>query len=174
VGVAVSEDGTVFVADTYNDRIRVLKSGIVTTLAGGSRGFRDGNGEHAQFDTPLGIAIWQKDKILVADAGNRRIRVVEPDGSVWTLAGSGGGDQFDGAPLRASFVRPTAVAVDSIGRIYVADGNAIRVIGGRTFPFVETLNRGRRGFADGVLRNARFNRPVGIGCFSKRRGFDRG
>ncbi len=162
VGVAVSDDGTVFITDTYSDRIRVLKNRTVSTWVGGSRGFRDGIGEDAQFDTPLGITIWQKDKLLVADVGNRRIRVVEPDASVWTLAGNGDDDLRDGTPLSSSFVRPTAVAVDANGRILVADGNAIRAIGGRIFPFVETISNARRGFRDGPIRISRFNRPSGI------------
>ena len=103
------------------------------------------------------------EKLLVADAGNRRVRVVEPDGRVWTLAGNGGGDRVDGFPLQASFVRPTAIAVGPDGAIYVADGNAIRVIGRRSFAYVETIAGGSgRGFRDGNPLTAQFNRPSGL------------
>src|SRR5688572_2427085 len=162
IGVAVGRDGKIFVSDTYNDRIRLIENGMVSTLAGGSLGYRDGHGTEAQFDTPLGIAIWN-DKLLVADAGNRRIRVVEPDGTAWTLAGTGEITSRDGPPANSGFVRPTAVAVDEHGRIFVADGNSIRVIGNRVFPFVETLTDTRRGFRDGPILAAQFNRPSGIG-----------
>lgn len=158
-GITVGSKGKVFVADTYNDRIRVIENGVVSTLAGSSRGFADGVA--AQFDTPLGLAVWGE-RLLVADAGNRRIRVVEPDGRVWTLAGNGGGDVVDGFPLQASFVRPTAIAVSPDGAIYVADGNAIRVIGRRSFPYVETIAGGGRGFRDGNPLTAQFNRPSGL------------
>lgn len=178
VGIAVGKNGTIYVADTYNDRIRLIKNdaersksedegtlpyvGDVSTLAGGSRGFADGIGASAQFDTPLGLAMWGE-RLLVADAGNRRIRVVEPDGRVWTLAGNGGGDLVDGFPLQASFVRPTAIAVSPDGAIYVADGNAIRVIGRRSIGFVETIAGGTgRGFRDGNPLTAQFNRPSGL------------
>ncbi|MGD9588012.1 MAG: hypothetical protein AB7Q37_07020 [Pyrinomonadaceae bacterium] len=162
VGIAVSDDGTIFVADTYNDRVRVIRDGAVRTLAGGSRGFGDGPANSAMFDTPLGIAIWKGDKLLVADSGNRRIRVVEPDGRVWTLIGSGDGDLLDGLPSDASLVSPMAVAVAENGVIIIADGNAIRAFGHRSFPYLETVAGGRRGALDGPPRNARFNRPSGI------------
>ena len=161
VGVAVGHDARIFVCDTYNDRIRLIENGMVSTLAGSSRGFNDGTGAEAKFDTPLGIAIW-KDRLLVADAGNRRIRVVESDGTVWTLAGTGEMTSSDGLPSEAGFVRPTAIAVDDENRIFVIDGNSIRVIGGRIFPFVETITDTRRGFRDGAIHSARFNRPSGL------------
>lgn len=161
VGVAVTDNGKIFVSDTYNDRIRVIENGVVRTLAGGNRGYADGSGIEARFDTPLGIAIWG-DRLLVADAGNRRVRVVEPDGSVWTLAGDGSYERRDGLPLLAGFVRPTAVSVSADGVIYVADGNAIRTIGGRALPFVGTVSGNRRGYRDGDLRSSQFNRPSGI------------
>lgn len=165
-GLAHGDDGRLFVADTYNDRIRVIENGTVRTIAGGKRGFADGVGTAAMFDTPIGIAAWGE-RLLVADSGNRRIRVVEQDGTVWTLAGSGYGDLKDGLPLSASFVRPTAVAVSGDGAIYVADGNAIRSIGRNALPFVETIAGGSRGYRDGVGKTAKFNRPSGI-AFSKR------
>ena len=160
IGVAVDEDGKIFVSDTYNDRIRVIENGQVSTMAGSSRGFRDGR--EAQFDTPLGLAIWH-DKLLVADVGNRRVRVVESDGSVWTLAGNGQQDLNDGSLLEASFTRPTAIAVNEQGQIFVTDGNAIRTIGTRgVFPYVVTLSGGARGFRDGNVGTARFNRSSGL------------
>ncbi len=161
-GLALADDGRLFVADTYNDRIRVIENGKVRTLAGGAKGFADGSGSAAMFDTPLGIAVWQGDKLLVADSGNRRIRVVESDGTVWTLAGNGGGELRDGFPAFASMVSPTAVAVDERGVIFIADGNAIRAIGLRAIPFLETIAGGRRGSADGTPNLARFNRPSGL------------
>jgi hypothetical protein len=161
VGVEVGANARIFVCDTYNDRIRLIDNGNVSTFAGSSKGFTDGVGSKAQFDTPLGIAVWH-DKLLVADAGNRRIRVVEPDGTVWTLAGTGEMNSRDGPLLDSSFVRPTGIAVDDENRIYIADGNSIRVIGNRMFPFVETITDTRRGFRDGLIGNAQFNRPSGL------------
>lgn len=160
-GIAIAPDGKIFVTDTYNDRIRVIANGNVTTLAGDKRGYGDGAGGSAQFDTPLGISLWGE-RILVADAGNRRLRAISGDGSVITLAGNGGNGQLDGYPLEAGFVRPTAIAVSPDGIIYVADGNSIRAIGRRLFSFVETISNSNRGFADGPPFSARFNRPSGL------------
>lgn len=162
IGVAVADDGRVFVSDTYNDRIRVIEDGTVRTISGSDRGFADGMGLSAKFDTPLGIAIWKGDKLLVADSGNKRIRVVEHDGRVWTLAGGGDEELADGIPGVASFVSPSAIATDESGTIFIADGNAIRAIGLRLFPYVETVAGGRRGFANGGPKASRFNRPSGI------------
>jgi sugar lactone lactonase YvrE len=160
IGVAVDQSGRVLVADTYNDRIRIIENGKVSTLAGSTRGFADGSGADAKFDTPTGIAVWNE-KLLVADTGNRRIRVVEPDGNVWTLAGSGGDDLKDGLLPDSSFVQPTALAVGPQGSVFVADGNAIRVISG-VLPHVLSLNREGAGVADGDLRTVKFNRPSGL------------
>ncbi|HVF31361.1 MAG TPA: SMP-30/gluconolactonase/LRE family protein [Pyrinomonadaceae bacterium] len=161
-GVAATPDGNVYVADTYNDRIRVIDGqGLVRTLAGSVRGFADGPGAGAQFDTPLGLVAWE-DKLLVADSGNGRVRVVEKKGAVSTLAGTGHGSFMDGTLASADFVLPTAVGVDRFGQVFVADGNAIRVMGRRPLPFVETLTGGQRGHHDGTLAEARFSRPSGI------------
>lgn len=169
IGVAVADDGRIFVSDTYNDRIRVIENGAVRTISGSDRGFADGMGLSAKFDTPLGIAIWKGDKLLVADSGNRRIRVVEHDGRVWTLAGDGNGDLTDGMPAFASLVSPTAITSDEQGTIFITDGNSIRAIGLRSFPYVETIAGGFRGFANGGPRAARFNRPSGIAVDADKR-----
>jgi sugar lactone lactonase YvrE len=90
VGVAVGPDGTVFVADTYNDRIRAIGlDGRVRTVAGGETGYVDGGAAEARFDTPCGIALAPDGALLVADSGNHRIRRVDPNGSVATISGTG-------------------------------------------------------------------------------------
>lgn len=160
IGVAVSED-KIYIADTYNDKIRLIENGLVSTVAGSEKGFLDGTGNEAKFHTPNGLAVWTDGRILVADTENRRLRVIEPTGKVWTLAGNGASNLTDGFLEESEFVHPTAVTVDKFGAIFVTDGNAVRAIGRRTFPMVETISDDRRGYSDGNPLNARFNRPSG-------------
>ena len=161
IGIAVFED-KIFVADTYNDKIRVIENGKVSTLSGSSEGFADGVGNQAKFDTPCGIAVTTDGKIIVADSNNRRLRLVEQNGKTATLAGNGTADLVDGNLSEAFFVQPTAVSINNSGAIYVADGNAIRVVENNIFPIVRTISNDQRGFTDGDLKDARFNRPSGL------------
>jgi hypothetical protein len=108
------------------------------------------------------LALWQDGRLLVADSANQRIRVIEPGGGTWTLAGNGSSDLKDGLLTTAILVQPTAIAVGTDGTIYFADGNAIRAIGKRVFSFVETVSNDRAGLVDGAPLQARFNRPSGL------------
>lgn len=159
IGVTVFED-KIYVADTYNDKIRLIENGRVTTYAGGEQGFADGI--NARFDTPTGLAVWSDGRILVADSANHRIRVIEQTKKTWTLTGKSKADLTDGLLSEAEFVEPTAIALDKFGSIYIADGNAIRVIGRRFIPIVETISDDKHGFQDGRLKQTRFNRPSGL------------
>lgn len=172
IGVAVAGD-KIFVADTYNDKIRVIENGQVSTLAGSEQGFADdANGLLAKFDTPCGITVLKDGSLIVADAGNKRLRRIEMNGKTTTFAGRDETEEekkltnekpnLDGQLSEARFVEPLAVAVDKAGVIYVADGNSIRAVGRKSPNVVETISDRKRGFADGDLAAARFNRPSGL------------
>ncbi|WP_265583918.1 NHL repeat-containing protein [Chitinimonas koreensis] len=124
VGVAVDRRGNVFVADTYNDRIRVIRpDGTVATLAGGDRpGYRDGPGAEARFDTPCGIALDDGGNLWIADTRNRAIRKLAPDGQVSTLA--------QGIPedARAVLRRPLSIAFGRDGALYVGEASHGRLL----------------------------------------------
>lgn len=162
VGVAVGPDDRIYVADTYNDRIRLIEKDRVLTFAGNVRGFADGNRADALFDTPCGLALTADGHLLVADSGNARLRVIEENGQVWTLAGSGRRSLTDGFYLQAGFVRPADVEISSDGVIYVADQHAVRALGRRFLPVVETLIGADPGYRDGPLGRAFLNRPSGL------------
>ena len=116
IGVAVDAAGNIYVADTYNDRIRLITpDGEVKTLAGGAvPGFADGKGEGAAFDTPCGLALDATGALLIADTGNDAIRRLDKDGAVTTLAR--GTPDGPGAVLRT----PIGLATTKDGYVYIA------------------------------------------------------
>ena len=87
IGVAVDARGNIYVADSYNDRIRLITPDRqVSTVAGkGTPGFADGDRNTALFDTPSGIVVASDNSLIVADTGNDRLRKITPDGNVTTL-----------------------------------------------------------------------------------------
>ena len=127
VGVAVDAAGNVYAADSSNRRIcKVSPAGVVTTLAGSTKGYADGTGAAAKFDDPAGVAVDASGNVYVADWGNNRIRKVSPAGVVTTLAGSTKG-YADGTGAAAQFSLPSCVAIDGAGTIYVGDHGNHRI-----------------------------------------------
>lgn len=116
IGVAVDAAGVVYVADTYNDRIRrIAPDGTVTTIAGGKRaGLADGAAAQALFDTPTGIAVNAGGELFVADTANHAVRKLGRDGMVSTIAAAAPDD-------RDSLLRsPVAIALTADGFLYIA------------------------------------------------------
>lgn len=132
-GLALDKHGNLYVADTGNHAIRkVTAQGRVSTVAGnGTPGFADGIGAQVRFNGPMGVAVDDEGRIFVADTWNDRIRVIEPDGRVHTLAGGEGPGHADGQGSEARFDTPTDLKRDVHGNLLVADqGNdAIRRVG---------------------------------------------
>jgi len=117
----------ILVADAANHCLRqVTPAGAVTTLAGvcGTPGYRDGDALTALFNGPQDLAVAATGEIYVSDVQNHRLRVVLPNGTVQTLAGSGIPGFADGEALQAQFFGQEGIDVAPRGDVlYVADGN---------------------------------------------------
>jgi sugar lactone lactonase YvrE len=170
-GVATDSAGNVYVADTFNNKIRkITPAGVVSTLAGsGAFGFADGTGAAAQFRSPRGVAVDGAGNVYVADQLNHNIRQVTPGGVVTSVAGAipsptPASGSTDGIGSAARFNNPYGVAVDSTGNLYVADSNnhTIRKIapGGVVTTLAGTA--GMSGIVNDTGSAARFFAPRGI------------
>jgi sugar lactone lactonase YvrE len=179
VGIAVDAAGNLFIADTYNDRIRkVSTNGTITTIAGsGAPGcpsnicFSGDNGPaaSAQFHSPMGIAVDTSGNLFVADYLNSRVRKISVNGIITTVAGDATCCAFsgDGGPATsATLWGPTSVAVDAAGNIFIADAtnNRIRkVSGGGSITTVAGSGK-HAGFSGdgGLATSALLNNPIGV------------
>lgn len=124
---------TCFLAIVFMGFVQFMDAQVITTLAGGLSGYANGTGSSAKFNNPGGIVIDNYGRILVADSGNARIRVITQTGEVTTMAGDfgvGNGTTMDDGPCYSSkFFLPTAMCKDASGNIYVKDSpNRIRKI----------------------------------------------
>ncbi|MBV8657120.1 MAG: hypothetical protein JO142_04760 [Burkholderiales bacterium] len=176
-GLAVDANGNVYVADTYNNEIRMITpAGVVTTVAGSSTAnttYSDGtavcsatatNCTQAAFNLPNALALDASGNIYVVDQGNNAIRVITPAGVVTTLAGSTSNSKsVDGTGSAAGFDNPWGIAIDASGNIYVSDygGQKIRQI--TSAGVVTTLaGSGTAKSVDGTGAAASFSYPAGI------------
>lgn len=128
--VAIDKNDNIYAAE-WGFAIRKISSdGIVSTLAGHSeeRGYADGPGPDARFETIRGVAVDDAGIVYVADAGNHVIRRIDGEGVVSTFAGQPGVSGLaDGAGNQALFNNPVSVEVDADGILYVADQGNNRV-----------------------------------------------
>jgi sugar lactone lactonase YvrE len=119
-GVAVAPDGSIVVADTVNDTIRVIDpDGQVTTLAGSSYGYGDIEAGGALFRRPEGVAVGTDGTVYVADTGNDRVCALDASGRSRLVAGR----QRPSLPRAAApdLRWPTSLAIAPDGTIYVTD-----------------------------------------------------
>jgi hypothetical protein len=134
--VAVDTSGRIFVADQFNNTIRLITpigtNWVVSTIAGQAiSGRADGTGLNAQFNSPVGVAVDTNDNVYVADLFNSAIRRMTLVGTNWMVTTIGGGSSgsANGTGTNARFNLPFGVSADVFGDVFVADSqnNAIRL-----------------------------------------------
>lgn len=158
-GIAIDSSGIIYIADTYNHRIRKIElNGIVSTIAGSDKGYADGKGEEARFNFPVSVAVDHTGKIYVADYQNQKIRIIDTNGNVSTLAGSVQG-YADGNSNKAKFNSPHGIAVDYYGNVFVADTDNQRIRKINLNGLVSTVAGSTKGHKDGQGIDAQFNNP---------------
>lgn len=127
-GLALAADGSVLIADSGNNRVRrVGPDGTISTVAGTGTIGSDGDGGQAvvaQLDSPGDLTIDAAGALLIADTGNRRVRAVDREGRIRTVAGTGeSGNDGDGGPaVAARLASVSGIAADPVMGFSVVDG----------------------------------------------------
>ena len=171
--VAVDASDNQFIADYSNNRIRkVSTNGIITTVAGnGVRAYSGDGGvaTAASLSMPFGVAVDLSGNLFIADRNNARIRKVDTNGIITTVAGGGMptypniGD--GGAATNASLNNPQDVAVDVSGNLFIADANDFRIREVNTNGIITTVaGNGTNGYSgdNGAATNASLKIPSGV------------
>lgn len=169
--VAVASDGTLFVVDRGNQRVRkVAPSGTINTFAGNGEHAYAGDGDPAataSLFNPIDVAVGPDGAVYIVDGNNHRIRRVDGAGVITTFAGNGeGGYTGDGGPAAAAAVGdPERIVVMNDGRLFIVDraDQRIRVVG--TDGVIRTIaGKGGRGPCGdgGPARNAGLRVPQAV------------
>lgn len=131
-GIAIAPDGTIYVSDSRANRVRRIRDGVVTTVAGtgepGTTG-DGGPGHEAQLDWPTSLTLDGAGNLYITERVGCVVRKLAPDGVITTIAGTGGsGFSGDGGAATAAELNwPDGLAVEADGTIYLADGANFRV-----------------------------------------------
>lgn len=170
-GVAVALDGSMYIADTDNNRVRqVGTDGNIITVAGtGTAGYSGdgGQGTNARLYHPVRVAITQDGALYISDLVNHRVRALRPDGVISTFAGTGtSGFSGDGGPANVAQLNgPIGLALDPAGTLYIADSGNNRVRHVDSNGIIVTLGgNGTAGYSgdEGLAANASLNGPSGV------------
>jgi uncharacterized protein (TIGR03437 family) len=151
--LAIGLDGTIYMADTANQRVVKFASdgtGMQAVAGTGVNGFSEGCGQasaplqklavNAQLANPQGLTVAPSGAVYIADSANQRVREVTPDGLISTVAGPNAGFSGDGGPaLSAGLSRPQGMAVDSVGALYLADSRNNRIRKITTDGLIQTI-----------------------------------
>ncbi len=170
-GVAVDGQGNLYIADTGNQRVRIVNTnGIITTVAGNGSGVYFGDGgaaTNASLYDPAGVAVDAAGNLFIADMENQRIRKVNANGLITTVAGRGisGYSGDGGAATNAELAFPSGVAVDAYGNLFIADKENQRLRMVNSNGIISTVaGTGTEGYSGngGAATSATLNLPSGV------------
>lgn len=162
-GVALGSGGTLYVADSGNNRVRSVSGGTIATAAGGGSSLGDGGpATSAIVNFPQAVALDTSGNLYIADTNNHLVRKVS-GGTITTVAGTGtaGFSGDGGSATSAALHSPSAVAVDSQGNLYIADfgnGRVRKVVGGT----ITTVAGGGVQTGDGIAATSAQISPLGV------------
>ena len=169
--VATDSSGNLYIVEYLGARVRkVSPGGIITTVAGnGTSGYSGDGGPatSAELSGPIGIAVDSAGNLYIADQYNNRIRMVNLNGTIVTVAGNGtsGFSGDGGAATGAKLNYPATIALDSSGSLYIADTNNSRVRKVSASGVISTV-AGNGGFGysgdGGAATIAELNNPAGL------------
>jgi sugar lactone lactonase YvrE len=173
--LAFDASGNLFIADQYNNRIRkVDTNGIITTMAGNGNSGYSGDGgaaTNASLNVPYGVALDAFGNLYIADSRNSRIRKVDTNGIITTVAGNGssGYSGDGGAATNASLYSPSGLAFDASGDLCIADSSNYRIRKVDTNGMITTVaGNGNNGYSGdgGAATNAMLDYPYALACDS--------
>lgn len=171
-GLVLDASGNIFIADTYNHRIRKISTnGIIITIAGtGVAGYNGDNiaATSSQLNFPYGLTLDATGNLYVADGHNHRIRKINTAGIITTVAGTGiqgyNGDNIQATS--ANLNTPQGFAIDASGNLYISDSynNRIRKVNKNTGVITTIAGTGSAGYnGDNITATlAQVNNSVGI------------
>jgi hypothetical protein len=158
-GITMDPNGVIYFPDLGKIK-KVTPDGYVTWFAGGDPGYRDGTVSNAQFSASVALACDGAGNIFVADTDNHRIRKIDANGVVSTIAGSGTAGFADGNGIFTAFYSPRGIVVDLARNIYIADTLNYRIRKISPQGTVTTVaGNGQDLYRDGIGTNA-FLGPV--------------
>ena len=170
--VAVDAAGNIYIADTFNHRIRKVDigTGLISTIGGtGVQGYGGDGGAAtaALLDTPSGIAVDSGGNVIFSDTVNQRIRKITPGGTISTVAGTGAGGFAgdDGPATDAKIKSPHGIAIDDSDNIYFADTDNSRIrkfTDGGTITTVAGIGQAGYSGDGGFATSAKINKPKGL------------
>lgn len=172
-GLAVDSSGNVYIADSGNNRIRMVNtSGLISTVAGdGTAGYSGDSGPatSAEINSPYGVAVDSSGNLYIAERSGNRVRKVNSSGTITTVAGTGTASvppSETGVAINQPLNSPSGLAIESSGSLLIADTNNNRIRRLETSGTITTVaGTGAVGYAGdgGPATSAKLDLPVGVG-----------